>query len=74
MKTNKKYYFLVSGGRDSTAMVLKALDEGMTGMLVYGDTRLNMKQSFDSLKKLESYTGWPLEMYAMREKRNLLWC
>ena len=57
-----KYYFLVSGGRDSTAMVLKALDEGMTGTLVYGDTRLNMKQSFDSLKKLESYTGWPLEI------------
>ena len=58
----KKYYFLVSGGRDSTAMVLKALDEDLTGTLVYGDTRLNMKQSFDSLKKLESYTGWPLEI------------
>ena len=57
-----RYYFLVSGGRDSTAMVFKALDEGITGTLVYGDTRLNMKQSFDSLKKLESYTGWPLEI------------
>ena len=57
-----RYYFLVSGGRDSTAMVLKALDEGITGTLVYGDTRINMKQSFDSLKKLESYTGWPLEI------------
>ena len=63
MDENKmKYYFLVSGGRDSTAMVLKALDEGITGTLVYGNTRINMKQSFDSLKKLESYTGWPLEI------------
>ena len=67
-----KYYFLVSGGRDSTAMVLKALDEGLTGTLVYGDTRLNMKQSFDSLKKLESYTGWPLEIVRYEGEKKVI--
>lgn len=47
-----KYYFLVSGGKDSTAMVLKAYEEGETGTLVYGDTRLNLKGSLDVIKQL----------------------
>ena len=56
-----EYFFLVSGGKDSTAMVLKAYDEAMTGTLVHGDTRLNMHGSKETLVKLASYTGWPLQ-------------
>ena len=57
-----EYFFLVSGGKDSTAMVLKAYDEAMTGTLVHGDTRLNMHGSKETLVKLASYTGWPLQI------------
>ena len=54
-----EYYFLVSGGKDSTAMVLKAYEEGLTGTLVYGDTRLNLKGSLDAVKQLSEYTKYP---------------
>lgn len=57
-----EYFFMVSGGKDSTAMVLKALDEGIKGTLVYGDTRLNMASSRETMQKLASYTGWPLQI------------
>ena len=60
-----KYYFLVSGGKDSTAMVLKAFEEGMKGKhptLVFGDTRLNLTHARKSVEKLKGYTGWPLEI------------
>jgi 3'-phosphoadenosine 5'-phosphosulfate sulfotransferase (PAPS reductase)/FAD synthetase len=56
------YYYLVSGGRDSTAMVLDALDKNKSGILLHSDTRLTMNKSKESLEKLQKYTGWELEI------------
>ena len=56
------YYYLVSGGRDSTAMVLDAYEQGKEGILLHSDTRLTMSKSRESLDKLQSYTDWPLEI------------
>ena len=53
-------YFLVSGGRDSTAMVLLAYEQGIKGTLLFGDTRLSLSSAKDSLSKLEIYTNYPL--------------
>ena len=55
-----KYYYLVSGGKDSTAMVLQAFKEGKEGELIYGDTRLNSPYSTETVKRLAKYTGWNL--------------
>lgn len=53
-------YFLVSGGRDSTAMVLLAHEQGIKGTLLFGDTRFNLSSARDSLAKLQAYTGYAL--------------
>lgn len=55
-----KYYFLVSGGKDSTAMVLKEYDEGRTGELLYGNTRLNKGYAKKQVQRLAEYVGWTL--------------
>lgn len=55
-------YFLVSGGRDSTAMVLLAYEQGIRGNLLFGDTRINLTHARKSVEKLREYTGWPLEI------------
>jgi 3'-phosphoadenosine 5'-phosphosulfate sulfotransferase (PAPS reductase)/FAD synthetase len=55
-----KFYFSVSGGKDSTAMVLKAYEEGIAGTLIYGDTRLNLKHALPNVERLSKYTGFPL--------------
>ena len=56
------YYFLVSGGRDSTAMVLQHHDEGKKGELVYGDTRLNSPAAKKVVERLAAYVNWPLHV------------
>ena len=56
------FYYLVSGGRDSTAMVLDAYSQGKEGILLHSDTRLTMSKSRESLDKLQSYTNFPLEI------------
>ena len=55
-----KYYYLVSGGRDSTAMVLDAYEQGKTGDLVWGNTRITLATARKTLQKLAAYVGWPL--------------
>jgi len=57
-----KYYFLVSGGKDSTAMVLQAYEERIKGELLYGDTRLELKGSLPVIERLADYTGFPLHI------------
>jgi 3'-phosphoadenosine 5'-phosphosulfate sulfotransferase (PAPS reductase)/FAD synthetase len=57
-----KYYFLVSGGKDSTAMLLKAFEEGIKGELLYGYTRINSKGSLEVIERLSTYTGFPLHI------------
>ena len=65
-----KYYYLVSGGKDSTAMVLKGYDEGIKGELVFGNTRMNRPNARETIDKLAQYVGWPLhEVRYEGEKR-----
>lgn len=58
----KDIYFLTSGGRDSTAMVLEAHRLGIKGELVYGDTRLNRSDAIKVMKRLAEYTGYKLNI------------
>ena len=72
-----RYFFLVSGGKDSTAMVLKEFEERQDTLwkkiknwlrrvpkpvLVFGDTRLNLTHGRKSVEKLRKYTGWYLHI------------
>lgn len=59
------WHFLVSGGKESTAMALEAHDLISKGImspssveLVHTNTGLAMKSSLETLDKLEKYTGW----------------
>ena len=62
----KSIYCLVSGGRDSTAMVLGLWDHcHFHGLepdirLVFGDTRVNMGSSRKTLEDLEKLTKYPV--------------
>ena len=62
----KTIYCLVSGGRDSTAMVLDLWDFCHFHQiepdirLLFGDTRLNLAKSRKTLERLEQKTGFPL--------------
>ena len=56
----QEIYFLVSGGRDSTAMVLLAYEQGIRGTLLFGDTRLNISTARHVVARLQSYTAYPL--------------
>ena len=65
-------YFLVSGGRDNTAMVLLAYEQGIKGTLFFGDTTLNLGTARKTLDRLQTYTGYPLIIvkYDGEEKPN----
>lgn len=56
------YHFMVSGGRDSAAMVLLCYERGIKGTLVYGNTRLNLKHAQVNAELLSEITGWRLEI------------
>ena len=60
MPQDKTIYFLASGGRDSTAMVLEAWKVGLQGTLILGDTGVNRPNSLMTLNRLSSITGYPL--------------
>ena len=57
---DKTIYFLASGGRDSTAMILEAWKVGLQGTLILGDTGVNRHNSLMTLNRLSSVTGYPL--------------
>ena len=47
-----------SGGKDSTAMLLRMLEEGMrVDMILFCDTGLEFPALYDHIKKVEAYTG-----------------
>jgi len=60
MPQDKTIYFLASGGRDSTAMILEAWKVGLQGTLILGDTGVNRPNSLMILNRLSSVTGYPL--------------
>jgi 3'-phosphoadenosine 5'-phosphosulfate sulfotransferase (PAPS reductase)/FAD synthetase len=56
-------FFLCSGGRDSTAMVLLAWEQGLEeATLVFGDTRLNRIDALGVVERLSAKTGYPYEI------------
>lgn len=52
-------FFLASGGRDSSAMVLEAWDLGIKGVMVWNNTRFNHKNK-KVLEQLSDKTGFEL--------------
>ena len=61
LPTNRKIVFLASGGRDSTAMILEAYQQGINGLMLCGDTGLNRGEAKTTLAALSKYTGNKLE-------------
>ena len=55
-----KVYFLASGGRDSTAMILEAHKVGVVGTMVLGDTGFNSSKAIKVLERLSDLTGFSL--------------
>lgn len=54
----KKYIASLSGGKDSTAMLLRLLEEKWpVDLILYCDTGLEFPQMYDHLNQLEAYTG-----------------
>jgi 3'-phosphoadenosine 5'-phosphosulfate sulfotransferase (PAPS reductase)/FAD synthetase len=64
LDNSKKFdiYFLASGGKDSTAMVLEAYRLGIKGTMIFNDTFYNRRHALDVLKRLEEITGFPLRV------------
>lgn len=58
--TNKPIYnsFQFSGGKDSTAMLLMALEKGMqVDEIIFCDTTKEFPQMYDHINKVEQYIG-----------------
>lgn len=54
----EKYIVSLSGGKDSTAMLLRLLEENRpVDLILYCDTGLEFPQMYDHLNRLEDYTG-----------------
>ena len=52
----KKHVALLSGGKDSTAMLLRLLEEGCpVDLILFCDTGLEFPQMYEHLRKLEKY-------------------
>lgn len=63
IQTEKPLFHVVSlsGGKDSTAMLLRMLEEGMpVDEILYCDTTMEFPQMYGHLDKLEQYIGRPI--------------
>lgn len=60
LDSNLEIYFLASGGRDSTAMILEAWKQGISGKMLHGDTGLVKSEAKETLERLEKTTGYEL--------------
>ena len=50
----------VSGGKDSTAMIIRAVEEKMPiDCIIFCDTGLEFPQMYEHIDKLEKYIGRP---------------
>lgn len=58
---NKKYIVSLSGGKDSTAMLLRLIEEKRPiDMILFCDTTIEFPQMYDHLQQLEEYIGIPI--------------
>ena len=55
-------YFFVSGGRDSSALLLEAWKRGIRGVIVFQETMLERATGRKMLKQLTDLTEYPLEI------------
>ena len=61
MEKPKLHIVSLSGGKDSTAMLLRMLEEGMTvDLILFCDTGLEFEGMYHHLDKLEKYIGRPI--------------
>ena len=58
---SKNIYFLASGGRDSSAMILEAFRLGIKGTMTFNHTYYD-GSAIPILKKLEHITSYPLKI------------
>ena len=61
MKKGTKHIVSLSGGKDSTAMLLRMLEEGMTvDIILFCDTGLEFDAMYRHIDKLEQYISRPI--------------
>ena len=57
----EKYVLSLSGGKDSTAMLLRLLEEKLpVNLILFCDTGLEFPQMYEHLDRLEAYIGRPI--------------
>ncbi len=57
----KKYVVSLSGGKDSTAMLLRLIAENRPiDYIIFCDTGLEFPQMYEHIDKLEKYIGRPI--------------
>ena len=57
----EKYVLSLSGGKDSTAMLLRLLEEKRpVNLILFCDTGLEFPQMYEHLDRLEAYIGRPI--------------
>lgn len=62
-----------SGGKDSTAMLLRMIDEGMpVDLILYCDTGLEFPEMEEHIRKVEEYIGRPIERLSV-DKPFMYW-
>lgn len=61
MEKRKLHIVSLSGGKDSTAMLLRMLEEGMpVDIILFCDTGLEFEAMYRHIDKLERYIGRPI--------------
>ena len=54
----RKYIVSLSGGKDSTAMLLRLIEEGYPiDLILFCDTGLEFPQMYDHIEKVQKYIG-----------------
>ena len=57
---SEKYIVALSGGKDSTAMLLRLLEESRpVDLILFCDTGLEFPQMYDHIRQLEEYIQRP---------------